>query len=345
MDSEAFLATDPRMELIAAVEALACGNPCPEKEKSRYLDRVTRRFKGKHAAVDLFAAMTPTDWRHRHPSLIMLDFSAPPELEVDAYQDHYSNQGRADALSRLLPALRDFAHQTDFMGFYASEQRFYHAILNAIRKPFETLGYLKPISDYLGPLPRHRYHFLFSPLYHGPTKHNLLYKRPDDSFDIYSISGHSGLLSGEARLAFQARGMLATAWHEVAHTLIDPITQKHGEALLRCSGLYGLMTGIARSRYQGPEGWLHMVDEHVIRAMTCRLAARAWGESAGRRALESERKSGFQLVGPLYELLLEYEAQRRRYRTIAAFYPRVVETFTRLFEELKGKLPWTSASR
>jgi hypothetical protein len=335
---------DPRIELIAAVETLGRGNPCAAGEDSAYRAEILRSFDPKHPACAMFAAMTASDWRHRHPSLILFDFTAPPELSIDAHHDHYRNQGKEDALSRFLPLLRDFAANAGFMDFFAAHRSFYESLSKPTRAGFARKDYLPPVDDYLGIARPHRYHFIMAPLYHGASHHNVLYPRSDGVFDIYNVNGHRRVVDGAPDYNLDIDELAFTAWHEIAHTVIDAITQEHRAALLPLAPLYGLMTGLAKNKYQGPAGWLHMVDEHVIRALTARLTALHRGEAAGAAALEKEKRDGFALIGPVHERLLEYEKDRVRYPTIREFYPRIVETLTRLFAGTLGKAGWKAGN-
>jgi hypothetical protein len=331
---------DPRIELIAVVEALSKGNPCEQGDSTGYLAEVMGSFDPEHAACRMFASMTLQDWRHRHPSLILFDFTNPPGLEVSAHRDHYANQGKDDAIARFLPLLRDFADSGEFMKFFAAHKKFYASLSEPTRKGFAKSDYLPPVDDYLGMSRPHVYHFIMTPLYHGSSHHNVLYPRDSGVFDIYSINGHRGVKNGLPDFDLKIPEMAHTAWHEIAHTVIDSITQEHRAELLPLAPLYGLMTGLAKNKYQGPAGWLHMVDEHVIRAITSRLAAITEGEASGLAELAMEKKDGFALIGPVYETLLEYEKDRARYPTIRHFYPRIVETLSKLYAGVGARAGW-----
>lgn len=323
---------DPRIELLAAVAAATGGNPCSVCAGSAYLERLRSWADASHPAAVLFGKMTPADWRHRHPSLILMDFGLPPQLEVRAYRDHYLNAGKDDAVARFMRALRDLALRDDFMARFKREKCFYEELTSCAQARWPGSACLEEVNAYLGLSKAVRYHFLLAPLYHGAVEHNVLYRRDDGSFDIYSVVGHTGVESGRPLFALSTDELSGTVWHEVAHTVVDEVTQEHAEALMPLRPLYGLMSGLAREKYRGPGGWLHMVDEHVIRAVTSRLALRRGGEQAGRQALLGEKKEGFSLVGPVYELLGDYEAERGRYPTIKHFYPRIVELFRRLHQ-------------
>lgn len=331
---------DGRVELVAALEALTGRNPCPREEKSRDLDVARESLDAKHEAVMLMKSMDEKAWRHRHPSLIILDFADPPGLEVRRQREHYANAGKDDAVARLLRAARDFAAQPAFARWLAYAAQRHAAAAAELDACIEESGYLAPLEEYLGlPLP-HRYRFALSPLLHGSTPHNVLYRpeRPGDEglCEIHSIVGHRRIVKGRPDFAFQLADFRRTAWHEVCHTVVDLWTQERRAELEPLAPLYRLMTGLARSKYDGPPGWLHMVDEHVIRAVCARMVSRVEGPEQGRRFIEKEKADGFALIGPLYEALREYEASRRTFKTLRGFYPRLVALLSRLHGGLAG---------
>lgn len=312
---------DPRVELIEGL-AVAAGERSGEKDAA--VVRAHKVLPKRHDAIRLFKAMTRADWRHRTPAMILMDFTAPPELAVFAFKDHYANFGKEDMLSRLLPALRDYARLPAVAEYLGGLEQAHASELTTVRALVASADYAPIVERYLGvPLP-HRYFFVVSPLIQGVNAQNVLYRRPDGICDIYSMSSLRGALEADAE-DFQD-----TAWHEICHTVIDGWTQQNGEAMKAFEPLYKLMRGRAQTEYQGPPGWLHMVDEHVIRAACARLTGLARGEDAGRAAMESERKAGFVLVGSFYEALRRYEADRGRYSTLRDFYPEFVELLRRL---------------
>lgn len=304
---------DPRVELITAVEAVAKGPGCGDGQP--YLEAVRAWGRKKHPAFERFKAMGAAAWRHRHPALILFDFGPPPGLEVQAYRDHYANAGAGDALAAFMKDLRALAAE------------------RPVPEPGEVVvelaaeGLPADVEAYLGAAKTARYHLVLAPLLHGSLKHNVLYRRDDGTFDIYSICGHEEVRAGRPVFRCDQTELAVTVWHELCHTIVDDITQKHAEALRPLEPLYGLMTGLAATKYRGPQGWLHMVDENVIRAVTSRLARKRYGERAGRAALEKEKKDGFALVGPIYELLAVHE---RKGGTLESFYPRIVELLSRV---------------
>jgi hypothetical protein len=50
-----------------------------------------------------------------------------------------------------------------------------------------------------------------------------------------------------------------------------------------------------------------------------------------------EKTRGYILVGPIYELLLEYEKTRDRHPTVREFFPRIIEVLTALDSRLRPR--------
>jgi hypothetical protein len=331
---------DGRVELVAALEALTGRNPCPQGEKSKDLDIVRESLDAKHEAVKLMKKMDEKAWRHRHPSIVILDFADPPGLEVRRQREHYANAGKDDAIARLLPAARDFAAQPAFMQWLLESCRRHGAAAAEVDGWIAKSDYLPPLEEYLGLALPHRYRFAVSPLLHGYTPHNVLYRPefPEDEglCEIHSIVAHRRVQKGVPDFFFELANFRRTAWHEVCHTVVDLWTKERRPELEPLAPLYKLMTGLAKQKYDGPPGWLHMIDEHIIRATCARLVARVEGEAQGRTFLEKEKEAGFALIGPVHEALKEYERDRRGYKTLKDFYPKLVELLTRLHGGLAG---------
>ena len=79
--------------------------------------------------------------------------------------------------------------------------------------------------------------------------------------------------------------------------------------------------------------WETCVNEHIVRAITVRLAHREFGYSAGRKASISENRRGFKYVNDIAKLLARYGDQRTQYPTLADFYPEIFDAIGRRMKE------------
>jgi hypothetical protein len=76
--------------------------------------------------------------------------------------------------------------------------------------------------------------------------------------------------------------------------------------------------------------WRVCVCEHLVRAVTTRLACRALGEADGEREMQAHAQQGFAYVAALCDRLREYERCRQTYPSIWDFFPRILDAFEEL---------------
>ena len=114
-----------------------------------------------------------------------------------------------------------------------------------------------------------------------------------------------------------------------AHSFVDPITTAHLESVEKYSALYASIA----DQMGGYMNWQTCVNEHIIRAITCRMFHSEIGLEAGERALESERGKGFKYIDAIYSKLLVYEANRTTYGSLKSYYPEIVAAFGEIADE------------
>jgi hypothetical protein len=89
------------------------------------------------------------------------------------------------------------------------------------------------------------------------------------------------------------------------------------------AGGFGIELGEVMRR-QAYGNWESTVNEHIVRAVTTRLAYLHYGAEAGDRALRGEQERGFIHVAALCAALERYEAARDTYPTLNDFYPELL---------------------
>ena len=191
------------------------------------------------------------------------------------------------------------------------------------------MDYMGALEDYVGEK-QGNYHIILGPLlHHGGFGPSIV--RDKGVTDLFRIIGPVGESGGIPDFGDLAR-LQDVLWHEFAHSFVDPITAENLESVNEYSGLYTLIADQMMSA-GGYMNWQICVNEHIIRAITCRLFHSEIGPEAGKKALETERARGFRYIDAVHSRLLEYEANRSRYATLKSFYPEIVAAF----EEIASK--------
>jgi hypothetical protein len=326
---------DPRIELLAAIQMLSAYN-----DRFGLLTRFDFEYKtameahftafAGHPVVQMFDAMSMQGFAFSIPPRVMLYLSEPPALEVNPEfpDDLIAQAGGADRLDAFVELMRDFARESDFMRFYDEQAPAIAEMVSRTEALTEGADYIEILEDYYG-MQQHSYHFVLAPLYHqggfGPR-----IERTDGSFDLYNITGPRGVVDGYPTFG-SAEDLRHVALHEFGHSFVNPTTQRYREDVARYEALYEpireAMTAIAY------EDWESCVNEHIIRAVTTRMAYNRDGDEEGDRAMKLETDRGFMYVPALTAKLEVYEAQRDVYTDFVSFYPTLLEAFEELLEE------------
>lgn len=334
-------AVDPRIELLATVQLLA------GYERTGLLTRHAVAYKSEvrewfepfreHAAARLFAELWPTGFAFDTPVAVVLHLGPPPELapRAEIGADLVARAGSPERLARFLDALRTFAQDTEFATFFAEQEAHFAALEADARARLAGVD-AGLLEDYYGER-RSAYRIVLAPLFHeggfGPSV-----TLPDGGIEIYSVVGPSGAPDGRADFG-TAEDFRYLVWHEFAHSFVNPLIAAEATRVAATETLYSELA--ERMRAQGYGTWLNVLQEHVVRAVTVRLAYRVQSPEAGRTALAEELGRGFEHVPALAHALERYEAERARYPSLAAF---VLELFGPL-EEVARALAVDPAKR
>jgi hypothetical protein len=171
---------------------------------------------------------------------------------------------------------------------------------------------------------QYSYHLILSPLYHdggfGPRV-----DRENGLSAIYSIIGPSGMNAQKHPTFGAPRDLGYLIWHEFSHPFVNPLTEQYLNDVNQYQSLY---QPLAKDTIQFAYGnWAGTVSEHIVRAVTVRLAARELGDAKGQACLDDERGHGFVYIDLLVERLKHYEKQRHRYPSFNDFYPELIKGF------------------
>lgn len=328
---------DPRIELLAVVQLLGGYGDrygLINKYDSPYRRGVESHFAPykEHPAVRMFAQMSASGFSFDAPAAAMLHLSDPPDLGVAVpFTDYLARRaGGKERLEELVERLRSFAHDTDFMAFFAAHNETFHEAVANVHKKIQGVDCVGGLQDYYG-MQQHSYNLILVPLFRGSYGSRI--PRSDGAHDIYCVSEAMGVENGFAVFG-SAERLNNIMWHEFGHSFVNPLTAKHRGHIARSSALYRPIA--EQMKQQAYSSWENCVNEHIVRAVHIRLAGREIGKEAAARLRRHDRMRGFFYVDALCERLKEYENQRNKYPTMEAFYPRLVDVFRGLSEKDLG---------
>jgi hypothetical protein len=327
------VSVDPRFELLGVVQQLA-GLGREGADTAAYRKAIDLRF-GKyreHPAVALYRDMASSPAREEASAVILLYFTAPPELKLkDKNADiHYLNgEGRREEMQRFIWELRDLANASGFMAFFKENEAYYRKAEDQARAKFYGLDPTAVMESYLGVGLSSGNHYIL-PLLAAKT-HNFIVPYPlppaslgVKSFDVYTLYA-------------AAPADFASVWNEPVYAFIDPSFHYFEKLNIPDpEAFYG--ADIARCRAVSPE----CTKQFVVFALFERLNRALLPPDPNAtpyylKDFASERDRRY--MKALSERLDEYDRERAKYPTLWSFYPRLFSVFHELAHDGKpGKL-------
>ena len=313
-DPRVEFSVDPRFELLGVIQLLDDSRAAPWWFRSRELEYVRAarahfgRFKG-HPAVRLNARIDPQDMSLGFATrlAVLAGCSPPPALEPRA-----GTQLDA-AVGEWLESLRTFWRETRFQRFLSKNGRLLEPQVQLLREALEPLDYVRKFEAYTGMPFRGRVRVFWSPFY-MPAAGTRVMREPDGSHELTGI-----FPIDEASEALETSKL----WHELAHAALDPLAEESPQLAAKAPLLKTIPWGCHRN-------WTSCAQEQVNDAVWTRLLALEEGEAAGgerARRLRDNWFGSYPHVDALAARLKEYERSRARYKTLADFYPRLVNAF------------------
>lgn len=314
---------DSRVELMTVVQLLT-NYPVLTQHDSPYRRDVKAYFSRfqDHPVMGVFKEMSQQGFAFDAVPFAVLAFTDPPELKprVVVPEQAVERAGGRKRLDQFMEELRSFAMQSDFRAFFEAHRGTYEQVIENARPAAEKA--VAALARYSG-MDLKGGTIVLGPLLHGGG-FAAFYDKPDGTVEAIALMGPSGVENG-FHVYGSAAQIAGLTTHEFSHTFVNPLTERHWEDLEKYAGLYEPIAEKMRS--QAYPFWKHTVNEHIVRAVTIRLAYLEGGQEVGDKELQKQKDRGFQYVEALTERLKEYEAARDKYPTVAEFYPRLVEVF------------------
>lgn len=333
---------DPRIELLSVVQYFSDyigmdGAPVQTRLDFPYKAAVVERFSSHkdHPAVRLFDEMSAAGFWYGQPPEAMLSYSAPPDLRVISPVAPFivERAGGREKLDAFIAALRDFAVETDFMAFFRAHEDDYARMVADFTGSVRVADCVADLEAFYG-YPQHGYTVIVAPFLH-PGGFGPRIAAGGGRYDVYYIAGPWAYRDGAFSFGDEPQ-FRRMVWHEFSHSYVNHLAEAY---LDRLTGPADLLNPGMKERIAGMPGitfdlFAHeWASEHIVRAVTTRLAYDRLGEAEGDLALIREEKAGYAHVKRLCDELARYTAGRETYRTFDDFFPELVAVFEGLAAE------------
>jgi hypothetical protein len=314
------LSVDPRIELLSIVQYLAGYRPITELP-SAYRARVDSAFAGfrDHVAVALFRDMAAAGFSFHVPPQATLHRTIDLQPALPFPPGVLARGGGEDRLESFYRHLAEFRRESGFDTFFQANRGFHERLLREAAAHIGPLQRPELLEAYYGERMA-AYTIILVPLY-MPGGFGIELGAGSESRSIFSVQGPVAA-AGDGLSFGDQRSFTYLVWHEFSHSFVNPLTRARLDQVQRYQALYEPMAEVMRRQAYG--NWESTVNEHIVRAVTTRLAYLHYGPDAGDRALKAEQARGFTHVAALAAALERYEASRDVYPTLNDFYPELL---------------------
>ncbi len=330
---------DPRVELLAVVMRLAKSPPYTAGAESAYLRAVDAHFGrfAEHAAVRRAIALRrESSISFDAPQSLAVhlspDAALAPLVPLDPFPETLEPRWRNADVPAFLADLRDFARESGFFEFFASQRAFYDGVEAVYREAARQDDVAGWFDGLFGPRPGARF-TLVPGLLHGGSSFGVRATLPDGAESLYQILGVDRFdASGRPVLGPWFLGLLV---HEAAHSYVNPIVGARMAELGEAgAALFGQVE--AAMRQQAYTDARIVLCESLVRACVVLHALERRGESAAASALGDEESRAFLWTAPIVDALRRFRAHPPASKRFEDHMPVVVAAFREA-----AKIDWT----
>lgn len=234
---------------------------------------------------------------------------------------------------KYIPAVRDFYQQSGYETFWQEKQPYYQKLKSNIEEKIGDLDIAKIMEDFYG-MKKERYYIVPSP--QMPMMALNVEALSDGKSLVYDVQGPFSLDEEGANYFGSKLAVIDTAFHEFGHTFLEPVLQRNRKLYKKHSYILEKLDEENREkmRKMGYGEWDRVFIENLIRAVQARLWEKTANEKMTQWILKESPKRGFNLIPILYEIIGDYEQNRRKYKDFEAFFP---DLFAQLDERMKNK--------
>ena len=332
---------DPRVELLSVIFRLA-GHPEYNKafvaSYAKQVDAHFGEFKD-HAVVTLARRLRAARGvSFDAPMSLAVHLSDPPALTpripLSPPPAGLDGRWRPDELREFLVEARDFATRSRFAAFMGTHKDLHALAARRLGQTVRRHAHLEWFDNYFGAPPGADFRVVVSIL-NGPSCYGSRFIDGERS-EYYCILG-VWMQDADHRPVFPD-GVVPTIVHEFCHSYVNPVVDRHAAAFEGpARRMFAQVRGaMRRQAYNNPRTFVY---ESLVRAAVVRHRRQHEGALAAFAEISAQQARGFLWTRVLCERLTEYERDRKRYPTLDAFAPRLVECFEACAAQIPTTVP------
>jgi hypothetical protein len=245
------------------------------------------------------------------------------KISFDDSPPRLDKRWRPDEAREFLKHARDFVKKTKFGEFVKSHKKLYKVAGTRMTDALNKRDYREWFDEYFGARPGAKFHAIIS-LLNGPCNYGMGVRYPDGREEICPVLGVTEW--DDSDLPVIEDSFYQTVVHEFCHSYTNAIVDRHAEDL-EAAGSRLFSQCAETMKQQAYSNWKTMMYESMVRVCVVRYIYATEGKAAAKAEIKRQHGRGFIWTGDLSKLLKKYESDRKRYKTLDDFMPKVIAFF------------------
>lgn len=240
------------------------------------------------------------------------------QLNSTEWDEHLIGRVHGDEklLNELALAMKEFARDSNFSGFYEGHGKFYEGQINLSLKENPNLFSIPNFEENFFGGRKERYVFVLQPL--------EMYSSYGGYMDGGTVYGFLGVCSNGS--------YCDASVHELAHSFVNPAVDAHYAEFKEYSQMFSPVKEVMPSMAYST--WKVYLDETFIRAFNAYYILETEGNQSAERFIEGQESLGFYLVGKVYRAYLtDYLPNRDKYPTFGSFMPELARLMGKWYRD------------
>jgi hypothetical protein len=219
-------------------------------------------------------------------------------------------------IKRSIPQIRDFYYASDFEQFWRENAAYYDKLKLSIEEKIKNVDIPTLFGDYFGQKMDHHV-LIFTPQMARFKMGQLVKSRGETK--VYVVFGpREKEKNGDYFI--QAQDLLINiVFFEFSRLYTSDVLEKQEKLLKQYDHIHKKFKNkVTRKELRS---WSRFFYDNLFRAVQSRLVLQSYDKQTSLAVLERSSRGDFMLVPLLYELLSEYEKNRKVYKNFASFMP------------------------
>ncbi len=344
------IGVDQRVELMAIIFRLAGNREYNQGKLQPYVSEIDRHFGPfrEHEAIKLAREMREkmgvgfdtvmylaVNMNNVRDLQERVQFDAPGGLLRERGLSEQQAQQLAGVIRKFLTSVRTFVADSKAEEFFKAHQKFYDTADGRLRAVVSKHADFPWFSRFYGKSPAADF-FVVPLLANSET--NFAPRVPGIGMrqELYAVITTSK--TDTAGLPVYDEGKVGTLVHEFSHSFVNPLVESRKDQFEKpAQKIFAHVNEALTEQAYG--AWHLMMIESVVRAATARYILAHEGVKKAREEVIDQQGKGYLHLPELFDLLDEYERDRKKYPTFESFMPRIVsffEGFAGRVEEVKS---------